>query len=55
MEVATLRLVSRVLGLGLLQEGLLPRSLSEYCLLKGGFEEYGGPWFPVTRDGEIVA
>jgi len=33
----------------------LPRSLSEYCLLKGGFEEYGGPWFPVTRDGEIVA
>ena len=32
-----------------------PRSLSEYCLLKGGFEEYGGPWFPVTRDGEIVA
>jgi len=31
------------------------RSLSEYCLLKGGFEEYGGPWFPVTRDGEIVA
>ncbi len=33
----------------------MARSLSEYCLSRLRFEEYGGGWFPILWSGEIVA